>query len=133
MESLKGRFMKRLIGGQPLYTKDEFAFSNASVICVGNSGKSITYQIRTEHGNIGVLKDDEVEYWFNLQPLNEEAVEPIVNDTPDGFSLSVAVAHAANIKKIIPAGMYIYQDDDSQGMFNVSSKDWNRFSELLCL
>ncbi|TCV51498.1 hypothetical protein [Pseudomonas sp. 460] len=125
--------MKRLIGGQPLYTKDEFSFSNASVLCVGNRGKSITYQIRTENGNIGVLKDDEVEYWFNLYPLNEEAVEPSVNNTPDGFSLSVAVAHAENIKKIIPADMYIFQGNDSRGTFNVSSKDWSRFSELLCL
>ncbi len=78
--------MKRLIGGQPLYTKDALVFSNASVICVGNCGKTITYQIRSEYGNIGILKDDEVEYWFNLQPLNEEAVEPIVNDTPDSSS-----------------------------------------------
>ena len=126
--------MKSLIGGQPLYTKDEFVFSNAVVICVGNSGEALTYQIRSEHGNVGILKDHEVEHWFHLQPLNEEAFEPSVNDTHEGFSLTVTKAHAVNIKTIVPADLYIYQDSDCRvGVFNVSRKDWLRFSELLCL
>lgn len=49
--------MRRLIGGQQLYTMNEFSFFNATVLCVGYSGRSITDQIRSEHGNIGVLKE----------------------------------------------------------------------------
>lgn len=133
MESLKGVIMKRLIVGQPLHTKDELVFSNASVIGVGNRGKSVTYQIRSVYGNIGILTEEEVEQWFNLQPLNEEATEPTVNTTADGFSLTVAAAHAVNIKEFLPGDMYAYEDEGSRGKFIVGRNYWSRFSELLCL
>ncbi|VVP32311.1 hypothetical protein [Pseudomonas fluorescens] len=126
--------MKRLIGGQPLYTKDECVFSNASVICVGNSGKSITYQIRSEHGNIGVLKEYEIEQWFNLQPLNEKTIELSINATSSGFSLAVAPTHAENIRAIVSEELYSFDNADSYvGTFYVNSTNWKRFSELLCL
>lgn len=125
--------MKRLIGGQPLYTKNEFSFSNASVLCVGTSGKAITYQIRSVHGNIGVLKDPEVEQHFNLQPINEGAVEPSVKFTTDGFSLTVDENHAENIKAIVPTHLYLFEVKDSLGTFKVSRNEWSRFSDLLCL
>lgn len=125
--------MKRLIGGQPLYTKDAFVFSNASVIFVGNSGTTITYQIRSEHGNIGILSAVEIAQWFNLQPINEETVEPIVSETADGFALTVEKLHAANIKTIVPKEMYNFVENNFGGSFNVSSKDWSRFRDLLSL
>ncbi|WP_228392829.1 hypothetical protein, partial [Pseudomonas helleri] len=70
---------------------------------------------------------------FNLQPLNAEATEPTVNTTADGFSLTVAAAHAVNIKEFLPGDMYAYEDEGSRGKFNVGRNDWSRFSELLCL
>ncbi|MBI6557391.1 hypothetical protein PVE_P0329 (plasmid) [Pseudomonas veronii 1YdBTEX2] len=60
--------MKWLIGGQPLYTKNEFSFSNASVLCVGNSGKRSHYQMRSEHDNIGVIVPVEL-YLFEAKDL----------------------------------------------------------------
>lgn len=126
--------MKRLIGGQPLYTKNEFSFSNATVLCVGNSGKSITYQIRSEHGNIGVLKDYEIEEHFNLLSTDHDlAVEPIVESTREGFSLTVNAAHAENIKNLVPSDLFYLEDNESVVTFKVSRNEWNRFSELLSL
>lgn len=126
--------MKRLIGGQPLYTKNEFSFSNATVLCVGNSGKSITYQIRSEHGNIGVLKDYEIEEHFNLRSTDQDsAVEPIVESTREGFSLTVNAAHAENIKNLVPSDLFYLEGNKSVVTFNVSLNEWNRFSELLSL
>lgn len=125
--------MKRLIGGQPLYTKNEFSFSNASVLCVGNSGKAITYQIRSEHGNIGVLKDYEIEQHFSLQPVEKDAFEPCVSLTTNGYSLTVDAVHAENIKAIVPTELYLFEVKDSLGTFTVSRNEWSRFSELLCL
>ena len=126
--------MKRLIGGQPLYTKNEFSFSNATVLCVGNSGKSITYQIRSEHGNIGVLKDYEIEEHFNLRSMDQDsAVEPIVASTREGFSLTVNAAHAENIKNLVPSDLFYLEASDSVVTLNVSRNEWNRFSELLSL
>ena len=124
--------MKRLIGGQPLYTKNEFSFSNATVLCVGNSGKSITYQILSEHGNIGVLKD--YEEHFNLLSTDHDLpVEPIVESTREGFSLTVSTAHAENIKNLVPSDLFYLEDNESVVTFKVSRNEWNRFSELLSL
>ncbi|MBC2693592.1 MULTISPECIES: hypothetical protein [Pseudomonas] len=127
--------MKRLIGGQPLYSKDALVFSNASVICVGNRGKSITYQIKSEHGNVGVLNENEIEEWFDLHRTDENEVEPRLSATPgSGFSLMVNEAHAANIKTIVPVELYsIESNENDVCSFNVHSKNWTRFSELLCL
>ena len=93
--------MRRLIGGQQLYTMNEFSFSNATVLCVGNSGRSITDQIRSEHGNIGVLKEYEIEQLFNLQPDDKGFVVPSVHSIIDGHSLKVDVIHTESIKSII--------------------------------
>lgn len=126
--------MKRLIAGQPLYTKDEFVFSNASVLCVGSSGRFVTYQIKSVHGNIGVLNETEVEQSFNLESLHEEATEPFVSDTSDGFVLTVGLSHAENIKMIVPSQLYTYEENNQKnGVFNVSYTNWQRFSEMLCL
>ena len=110
--------MKRLIGGQPLYTKNEFNFSNATVLFVGSCGKSISYQIRSEHGNIGVLKDYEIEEHFNLQSSDVDAFEPIVKSTLDGYSLTVDGVHAENIKCIVPTDLYLFEVNSSLGIFN---------------
>ena len=126
--------MKRLIGGQPLYTKDKSVFSNASVICVGNRGKSITYQIRSEHGNIGILKDNEIEQWFNLHRLGENIVRPCVIVTAGSYSLSVSEVHGENIKRIVPAELYsVERKEVNVCELNINGKNWERFSELLCL
>ncbi|WP_223508655.1 MULTISPECIES: hypothetical protein [unclassified Pseudomonas] len=81
-----------------------------------------------------MLKEHEVEQWFILQPLNEDPIEPFVSATPGGCSLTVATVHAENIKAIVPADIYTYTENESRlGVFNVSSKYWQRFSEMLCL
>jgi hypothetical protein len=125
--------MKRLIGGQPLYTKNAFIFSNATVLFVGSFGKSISYQIRSEHGNIGVLKDYEIEEHFNLHSYDVGAFDPIVNSTLDGYSLSVDGMHAENIKSMVPSELYLFEGNISMGTFNVNHANWIRFSEILGL
>ncbi|PMV96434.1 MULTISPECIES: hypothetical protein [unclassified Pseudomonas] len=127
--------MKRLIGGQPLYTKDALVFSNASVICVGNSGKTITYQIRSEYGNIGILKENDVAEWFDLHRQEAKEEFPRVSGMPGGgFTLTVGEAHAANIKTIVPPELYSIEINDlNVCSFIVQGKHWTCFSELLCL
>lgn len=126
--------MKRLIGGQPLYTKDESVFTDASVICVGNSRNSITYQIRSKHGNVGILTDNEVEQWFNLQKVDVVAVVPTVAEILQGFSLNVSVDHAENIKMIVSSELYNAEKlENNTCALHVSSQNWKRFCELICL
>ncbi|GAB0075965.1 hypothetical protein I4I80_02385 [Pseudomonas syringae pv. tomato] len=125
--------MNRLIGGQPLYTKNEFVFANASVLCVGNSAKAITYQIVSEHGNIGILKDFEVEEFFTLHSGTHEPLEPVVCNIDEGFALTVGKTHSENIKLLVPQNSYVFESSGLVGIFKVKQSEWNRFSELLCL
>jgi hypothetical protein len=126
--------MKRLIGGQPLYTKDQSVFSDAMIICAGNSGKCITYQIRTEHGNVGILKENEVEHWFDLSSSSDELLEPCIEMIANGYVLLVSDQHAKNITSIVPNDYYSLQLIDCKiGAFAVSTNNWKKFSELLCL
>ncbi|WP_282366685.1 hypothetical protein [Pseudomonas sp. PS02290] len=125
--------MNRLIGGQPLYTNNPFIFANASVLCVGSSGKAITYQIKSEHGNIGILKDYEVEEFYDLQPVTGESFEPQVNYMDQGFTLTVGAIHAENIKQLVPEHTYAFESSGLVGIFKVKQSEWNLFSEILCL
>lgn len=126
--------MKRLIVGQPLYTKDGRVYSNASIICVGNRGKSITYQIVTEHGNDGILLAREVEENFYLYSPDDDEQLPLVDVSPSGTgSLTVSKQHADNIAKVIPEDLFKRTDLKDVSVLKVDINDWEKFSELLCL
>lgn len=126
--------MKRLIVGQPLYTKDGRVYPNGIVVRVNNNAKAVSYKVQTEHQFEGIFTGKEISESFYLRRPDEDEQLPTVNILPGGGgALSVTLEHGENIQRIIPKDLYQNEIIENVSIFTVTLKSWEGFSELLCL
>lgn len=126
--------MNRLIVGQPLYTKDGRVHPNGIVVRVNNNAKPVTYLIKTNQKIEAVFTWKEILDAFYLRRPDEDEQVPTVNILPGGGgALSVTLEHGENIQKIIPTDLYQNKVIENLSIFTVTVKNWDRFSEMLCL